>query len=144
MRRGKLIAGLAFALAVLTLGTLAVYRVVTRHVGNERSAAQSTPGAASSKTQENVAAAVIPLVLKGEAMGQAFRSGRLPAPLAQPGGPPEQTAAELATRVMAEDEQSTAAWLTALQLSGFSVRSDDGSLAIESVKPGQGILIDAW
>lgn len=77
-------------------------------------------------------------------MGQAFRSGRLPAPLAQPGGPPEQTAAELATRVMAEDEQSTAAWLTALQLSGFSVRGDDGSLAIESVKPGQGILIDAW
>jgi hypothetical protein len=45
---------------------------------------------------------------------------------------------------MAEDEQSTAALLTALQMSWFSVRGDDGSLALESVKPGQGIVIDAW
>jgi hypothetical protein len=45
---------------------------------------------------------------------------------------------------MAEDEHSTAALLTALQMSGFSVRADDGSLALESVKPGQGIVIDAW
>jgi hypothetical protein len=29
---------------------------------------------------------------------------------------------------MALDEQSTAAWLTALQLSGFSVRGDDSAL----------------
>jgi len=29
-------------------------------------------------------------------------------------------------------------------MSGFSVRGDDGSLAYESVKPGQGIMIDAW
>ena len=77
-------------------------------------------------------------------MAQAFRSGKLPAPLPQPTGTPEQAAAELAKRVMAEDEQSTAALLTAVQMSGFSVRADDGSLAYESVKPGQGIMIDAW
>lgn len=85
-----------------------------------------------------------PIVIKGAAMALAFRSGQLPAPLAQPAGTPEQAAAELAKRVMAEDEQSTAALLTALQMSGFSVRGDDGSLAFASVKPGQGILIDAW
>lgn len=45
---------------------------------------------------------------------------------------------------MAEDEQSTAALVTAMQMSGFSVHGDDGSLAYESVKPGQGIMIDAW
>jgi hypothetical protein len=82
--------------------------------------------------------------IKGDAMAQAFRNGKLPAPLPQPTGTPEQAAAELAKRVMAEDEQSTAALLTAVQMSGFSVRADDGSLAYESVKPGQGIVIDAW
>ena len=29
-------------------------------------------------------------------------------------------------------------------MSGFSVRADDGTIALESVKPGQGIVIDAW
>ncbi|HKV98678.1 MAG TPA: hypothetical protein VJN96_02580 [Vicinamibacterales bacterium] len=144
MRRGTLIAGVVLVLVVITLGWLAIHRVVTRPAGNEPSGAQPAPGAPSSNTQAPASTAAIPLVLKGDAMARAFRSGKLPAPLAQPAGPPEQTAAELATRVMAEDEQSTAAWLTALQLSGFSVRGDDGSLAIESVKPGQGILIDAW
>jgi hypothetical protein len=82
--------------------------------------------------------------IEGDAMAQAFRSGKLPSPLPQPTGNPEQAAAELAKRVMAEDEQSTAALLTAVQMSGFSVRADDGGLAYESVKPGQGIVIDAW
>jgi hypothetical protein len=144
MRRGKLIAGLVLVLAAITVGSLTVSRWVTRPAGNAHAAAQPTPVAPSSNTQAPARTAVLPLVVRGEAMARAFRSGRLPAPLAQPAGPPEQAAAELATRVMAQDEQSTAAWLTALQLSGFSVRGDDGSLAIESVKPGQGILIDAW
>jgi hypothetical protein len=144
MRRGKLIAGLVLVLAAITVGSLTVSRWVTRPAGNAHAAAQPTPVAPSRNTQAPAPTAVVPLVVRGEAMARAFRSGRLPAPLAQPAGPPEQAAAELATRVIAEDDQSTAAWLTALQLSGFSVRGDDGSLAIESVKPGQGILIDAW
>jgi hypothetical protein len=82
--------------------------------------------------------------IQGDAMAQAFRNGKLPSPLPQPTGAPEQTAAGLAKRVIAADEQSTAALLTAVQMSGFSVRGDDGSLAYESVKPGQGIVIDAW
>ena len=85
-----------------------------------------------------------PIVVKGESLARAFRSGQLPAPLPQPQGTPEQAAAELSKRVIADDEQSTAALLTALQMSGFSVRADNGSLAYESVKSGQGIVIDAW
>jgi hypothetical protein len=108
------------------------------------SASRPTQGTHPNKEATLVPTVSLPLVIKGEAMAQAFRSGRLPAPLPQPEGAPEQAAAELARHVIAEDEQSTAALLTALQMSGFSVRADDGSLAFESVKPGQGIVIDAW
>lgn len=108
------------------------------------SPSRSTQGTPSNKEMTSAPTASSPIVIKGEAMAQAFRSGHLPAPLPQPEGAPEQAAAELAKHVIAEDEQSTAALVTALQMSGFSVRADDGSLAFESVKPGQGIVIDAW
>src|SRR5438309_151486 len=77
------------------------------------------------------------------AFGNVYSASQ-PAPGNSSNGTPEQAAVELAKRVMTEDEQSTAALLTAVQMSGFSVRADDGSLAYESVTPGQGIIIDAW
>ncbi len=106
-------------------------------------------GARANSTPSNQGPTATPLpppafTIKGDVMAQAFRNGKLPSPLPQPTGTPEQAAAELAKRVMAEDEQSTAALLTAVQMSGFSVRGDNGALAYESVKPGQGIVIDAW
>ena len=144
MRRGKLIAGLVLGLVVVvTSGSFAAYRWVKRTFG-AHSTAPATDAAASNKQPALPPAVMPPIVIKGAVMGQAFRSGKLPAPLPQPAGAPEQAAAELAKRVMAEDDQSTAALITALQMSGFSVRGDDGSLAYESVKPGQGIVIDAW
>ena len=101
-------------------------------------------GTPSNKQATSTPTAPPAFAIKGDAMAQAFRSGTLPSPLPQPVGTPERAAAELAKVVMAEDEQSTAALLTAVQMSGFGVRADDGSLAYESVKPGQGIVIDAW
>src|SRR5882724_7538762 len=146
MRHGKLIAGLVLGLVVVvTLGSFMTYRWVKRTFGNAPSASASTADTPSNNKEASAPAiASPPIVIRGAAMAQAFRNGELPAPLGQPVGTPEQAAAELAKRVMAEDDQSTAALLTALQMSGFSVRGDDGSLAFESVKPGQGILIDAW
>jgi hypothetical protein len=150
VRYGKLIAGLALAGAVLiTLVSLTAYHFVKRAFGNVHSASQPSAGTSSNGTHYNKGAtanqiALPAFAIQGDAMAQAFRSGKLPTPLPQPIGTPEQAAAELAKRVMAEDEQSTAALLTAVQMSGFSVRADDGSLAYESVKPGQGIIIDAW
>jgi hypothetical protein len=150
MQKGKLIAGLVLGLVVaVTLTSLAAYRVVKRAFGNTDSAtevAHGTPSTSTPASKEVTSTpdAPLPVVIKNEAMAQAFRSGKLPAPLPQPAGIPELAAMQLAKRVMAEDEQSTAALLTAVQMSGFSVRADDGSLAYESVKPGQGILIDAW
>ena len=146
MAHGKLKAGLGLGVVVvITLGSFMIYRSVQKTFENARSG--PTANADTPKNGKEASALPIatpPVVIRGAAMAQAFRNGQLPAPLAQPAGTPEQAAAELAKRVMAEDEQSTAALLTALQMAGFSVRGDDGSLAFESVKPGQGIMIDAW
>jgi hypothetical protein len=146
MRHGKLKAGLVLGLVVVVaVASFTAYRLVKKTFGNAHSAFGPKESAPSKNKQVALLPiASPPLVLRGEAMAQAFRGGRLPAPLPQPEGAPEQAAAELATRVMAENDQSTAALLTALQMSGFSVRGDDGLLAFESVKPGQGIVIDAW
>lgn len=150
MGKRKLIAGLALGAVVIgTFVSLTAYRFLQRTFGSAYAASQPTPSAhlsATSSHQEASAASIesVRFTIKGEAMAQAFRRGKLPAPLPQPAGTPEQAAAELAKRVMAEDDQSTAALLTAVQMSGFSVRADDGSLAYESVTPGQGIVIDAW
>jgi hypothetical protein len=144
MRHGKLIAGLAVAVIVAgTFVSLTAYRVVKRAFGSAPSASRLAQEPASNK-ETSTPIDSPPLTFKGEAMAQAFRAGKLPTPLPQPTGTPEQAAEELAKRVMAEDEQSTAALLTAVQMSGFSVRADDGSLAYPSVNPGQGIMIDAW
>jgi hypothetical protein len=150
VRYGKLIGGLALAGVVLiTFVSLTAYHFVKRAFGHVSSYSQPSPGISSNGTPSNKGATSTQIdspavTIKGDAMAQAFRSGKLPTPLPQPTGTPEEAAAELAKRVMAEDEQSTAALLTAVQMSGFSVRADDGSLAYESVKPGQGIMIDAW
>jgi hypothetical protein len=109
-------------------------------------AARAAMGAGAPATRDGAQSqtALPPIVFKGESLASAFRSGELPAPLPQPQGTPEQVAAELSRRVIADDEHSTAALLTSLQMSGLSVRADSGSIAYESVKPGQGIVIDAW
>jgi hypothetical protein len=150
MRHGKLISGLVLGLVVaVTALSFAAYRAVKRAFSNAPSATQLAQGPPATSTPANkeltsTQGDSLPVVIENEAMAQAFRSGRLPAPLPQPTDIPELAAMQLAKRVMAEDEQSTAALLTAVQMSGFSVRADDGTLAYESVKPGQGIWIDAW
>ena len=150
MGKRKLIAGLAFGVVVAgTFITFTAYRLVKRTFGSAYAASQPTRSAHSTGARANQEASSAsidsaPFTIKGEAMAQAFRQGKLPAPLPQPAGTPEQAAAELAKRVMAEDDQSTAALLTAVQMSGFSVRADDGSLVYESGTSGQGIVIDAW
>ena len=80
----------------------------------------------------------------GSAMAQAFRNGKLPSPMPIPSGKPDDAVADLAKKVAAQDEQSTAALMTALQISGFSIRGEGGMNNVEAVKPGQGIVFDAW
>ena len=111
MRHGKLIAGAVLGLIVVfVIASLTAYRFVKRAFGDVYSASQPARTASSNGTPsiKNATSAQIvspPFALRGEAMAQAFRSGKLPAPLPQPTGTPEEAAAELAKRVVAEDEQ---------------------------------------
>ena len=136
----------AFIALVLVFGGVMAFRARQQASGQPNAAKPSlpsnstaTPVSASAQTQSSA-----PRVAGSDAMSEAFRKAKLPSPLSNPDGDPDHAAAELARRVVASDDQSTAALLTAIRMSGISVRGDDGSLAIESVKQGQGIYFDAW
>jgi hypothetical protein len=144
MRQGKLIA--LFVLVLLVAVTAGVF-TAQRWIKTTFRHSQPVAGAEEIAPRKKAGTLPIsspPIVIMGATMARAFHDGRLPSPLPQPQGTPEQAAAELAKRVINEDDQSTAALLTALQMSGFSVRGDDGTMALEAVRPGQGIVMDAW
>jgi len=77
-------------------------------------------------------------------MARAFEAGQLPQPLPQPVGDIDLVAIQLAKKVRANDEESVAALLTALQMSGISVRGHDGSIIVQGNKPGQGMAMPDW
>jgi hypothetical protein len=86
---------------------------------------------------------LIPKTWNG-AMAQAFNSGVLPKALPAPPEDLDQAAATLAKKVSAQDEESTPALITALQLAGFSIRGRDGKIQSEPIGKSQGIALDAW
>ena len=51
--------------------------------------------------------------------------------------------ANLAKTIAVVDEQSTAALMTAIQMSGFSVRGEDGAIKYKPIGPGQGLAFDS-
>ena len=77
-------------------------------------------------------------------MAAAFESGRLPDPLPVPTGDLDKAAEDLANKIAAKDEQSTAALLTALQMAGFSVRDPQGELYLKPAGASQGMAFDAF
>jgi hypothetical protein len=77
-------------------------------------------------------------------MAEAFRSGHLPDPLPVPSGDPDQIAADLAKKIAAKDDQSTAALLTALQMAGFGIYSPEGQLAVKPTGASQGMAFGAF
>jgi len=105
MRHGKLIAGAVLGLIVVfVIASLTAYRLVKRAFGDAYSASQparttSSTGTPSIKNATSAQIVSSPFSIRGEAMAQAFRRGKLPAPLPQPSGTPEEAAAELAKRV---------------------------------------------
>jgi hypothetical protein len=77
-------------------------------------------------------------------MAAAFDSGALPQPLAIPSGDLDQAAIALAKQVAARDEASTSALMTALQMSGLSIRAKDGTFLLQPATRGQGMVLDEW
>lgn len=79
------------------------------------------------------------------AMSGAWNSGQLPQPLAIPAGNADEAIAVLAQKVAAKNEESIPALLTALQLSGFFVTKQDGSVLLAPAdNKGQGLTINGW
>src|SRR5579863_4448368 len=83
-------------------------------------------------------------VPRARSMADAFRSGQLPQPLPVPAGDLDQAAVELAKKISARDEQSTASLMTALQLSGFGIRSEKGDLLAKLTEQSQGMAFSAF
>lgn len=77
-------------------------------------------------------------------MAEAFETGQLPEPLPVPAGDPDKAAEELARKIAAKDEQSTAALLTGLQLAGFSIRNPQGEISLTPHGASQGMAFDAF
>src|SRR4051812_20282454 len=80
---------------------------------------------------------------KSRALGQAFRSGKLPEPMRLPQGNVDQQAAALAKAVTTSDDSSTAALYAAILASGYGVRDADGSV-MQTTDNGQGLVLQSW
>jgi hypothetical protein len=72
------------------------------------------------------------------------RLGVLPAPLPMPSGTPDLAAAILAEKVAAGGEESLPALVTALQASGFTIRSPRGNVQLRPTGIDQGLSIGTW
>jgi hypothetical protein len=75
----------------------------------------------------------------GAVMGDAFRTGKLPAPMSVGTDDPDRTAAELARQIALMDEHSTAALVTAVAAAGFNIRGANGDVLGGKRNAGQGI-----
>lgn len=79
------------------------------------------------------------------AMATVWQSGELPPPLPMPAGNADEVAAILAQKVAAQTEESIPALLTALQLAGFFITNQDGSVFLAPMdNKGQGLTINGW
>src|SRR5579864_4283042 len=139
VRRLTTTALFVFVGVVILSGWMA-YRRVKHYVG-ESSEPLVKASVRDSKPMLPAANRLMPARLPMEA---AFESGKLPEPLPTPTGDPDQTVEELAKRIAAKDEQSTAALLTALQMAGFSIRDPKGELYLKPTGASQGMAFEAF
>lgn len=104
--------------------------------------AQRNPGNAANPTS----ASQKPLVSETNAlMSAAWASGKLPAPLRMPEGDADEVMAVLARKVAAKDGESIPALLRALQLAGFFITDQDGSIFLAPANgKGQGLTLNGW
>jgi len=139
--RVGLLSGIVLFLILLGL----LYERLHRSPTPRAAAVEQTPSQQARAVSPEQTSVSLPYSRKrSRIMSTAFDNGVLPAPLPIPDGDRDQAAAILAKRVAAVDENSTAALLTALQLSGFDVFNQDGSMTLSGTGPSQGIAFPAW
>ena len=149
----KLVLLIAGIVVMITL--IAAYRSAKWMLGTLQPAHAFTSGTTSPTVPPTVVPGAVNagVTARGEgtpaaplknAMSRAFDSGSLPAPLAITEPDPDEAALALAKKIAAQDQNSTAALITALQMSGFSVRAKNGDLLPNPTTTSQGMALDAW
>lgn len=83
------------------------------------------------------------LIPREDPLGQAYKTGQLPAPMITTITDPSAQATELAAAIAAADENSTAAFMAALKRSGYGIRDNDGNVDYDQ-SVFQGLALDAW
>lgn len=131
--RAKVAAGLLLLPVVVVLG---LGRPGLRNVFHKITiaAAGSTPNA-----KQTSATTILLRNALDNALGEPFRRGSLPQPLPAVSG--DDAPAQLAQQVSANNDNSAAAFLTALEMAGIGVRGADGSLLIHPTSSNQGFAI---
>lgn len=145
-------AAVVTAVILLTIGSIFLYRTAKWALG--RVQPSSVSGAPAQPASVGASAVQVSApetsaqpqspVPRTDAMAQAFRTGKLPSPFSIPSGSPDDAAVDLAKKIAAADEQSTAALMTAIQMSGFSIRGKDGAISVTPRGPTQGMSFDAF
>ena len=101
------------------------------------------PNAPSAQPQSEKVTSVLSSAARGKQMAVAFETGSLPGALPKPAGSDDEVAASLAKLVSARNEQSVPALLAGIAAAGIAIRDADGNM-MQTVKPGQGLVFDAW
>ena len=131
--RAKVVTGLVLLPVVVAIG---FGRFGHRNVFHKGTIAPTGTTLGAKQTSETT------IVLRNAAdneLGEPFRRGSLPQPLSAVSG--DDDAAQLAKQVSANSDNSTAAFLTALEMSGIGVRGPDGGLLIRPSNSNQGFPI---
>lgn len=80
-----------------------------------------------------------------QALSAVWKSGELPQPLALPSGNSDQTAAILAQKILARNNESVSALMTALQFAGFFITDKTGKILLAPPDgKGLGLTINGW
>ncbi len=131
--RSKIVIGLVLLPVLVAIG---FGRFGIRNVFHKKTIA------ASGTTRDAKQTSATTILLRNaldNALGEPFRRGLLPQPLPAVSG--DDDAEQLAKQVSANNDNSAAAFLTALQMAGIGVRSADGSLLIHPSISNQGFSI---
>ena len=83
------------------------------------------------------------LPVRPAAMAEAFKTRRLPPPMMLNGNP-DDIARSLAMQIAGNNDASLPALVTAIQMSGFSIRDTDGKLSVVPKGPSQGLAFDTF
>jgi hypothetical protein len=147
-------AAVVAAVILVVIGSIFAYKTAKWALGKVHPAYASSDGmlplqgaprkSSAFEEMKNVSSAAVQTTRATSSMSQAFDNGSLPAPLAITEQDPDEAAWVLAKKISARDQDSTAALITGLQMSGLNVRAKSGELLRNPTTASQGMAFDSW